>query len=286
MAGQMDKRDGHTHTHFCYHGSGDHAELYVQNAIAQGFRTYSITEHPPLPEALTSRIPNGQALIDELAMPMKRLGEYLDMAESLREQYKDSIRLMAGLEVDYIPGMEQWTKGMLDECAGRLEDSLLSVHYLPGKGGWRCVDYTAEDFKEGLVDYYGSAERVYEAYYEAVEQSIDADLGLYKPKRVGHLTLIHKFKDAAAPADPDCCNDAILRILDKVQAKGMELDVNLAGLYQPACREVYPPEWILREAVKRGIPLVYGSDSHNPGHVGRGYDVYEQLMHKLHGERA
>ncbi|MFD1952786.1 histidinol-phosphatase HisJ [Paenibacillus thailandensis] len=278
------RRDGHTHTHFCYHGSGDHAELYVNRAAELGFGTYSLTEHPPLPEELTSRIPNGQALIDELAMPMERLDDYLRMAEELKTKYSDRIKLLVGLEVDYIPGMEAWTKELLDRCGSRLEDGVLSVHFLPGRGGWRCVDYTADDFKEGLVDYYGSVERVYQAYYEAVEQSIEADLGPYKPKRLGHLTLIHKYKDAVTPADPDCCNDAILRILDKAQAKGMELDVNLAGLFQPLCKEVYPPEWILREAVKRGIPLVYGSDSHSPAHVGRGYDVFERLMAKVQAD--
>lgn len=278
----MPRRDGHTHTQFCYHGSGEHAELYVQRAVELGFQTYSLTEHPPLPEMLTSRIPNGRELIEELAMPMEQLDDYLGMVEGLKAKFGSQIKLLTGLEVDYIPGMEAWTAELLGRCGSRLEDGLLSVHFLPGKGGWRCVDYNAEDFKEGLVDYYGSAERVYQAYYEAVEQSLDADLGLYKPKRVGHLTLIHKYKDVVAPSDPDCCHDAIIRILDKVKAKGMELDVNLAGLYQPACREVYPPEWILREAVKRDIPLVYGSDSHSAAHVGRGYDVFEQLMNKLY----
>ncbi len=44
------KRDGHTHTEFCPHGSGEDVELFILKAIKLGFTEYSITEHNPLPK--------------------------------------------------------------------------------------------------------------------------------------------------------------------------------------------------------------------------------------------
>ncbi|UVI31044.1 histidinol-phosphatase HisJ [Paenibacillus spongiae] len=276
-------RDGHTHTEFCYHGSGEKAELYVAQAIKSGFGMYSLTEHTPLPSQLSRQIPNGPELIAELAMPDHELPQYLGMAEELKAKYKSQIELLVGLEVDYIPGMESYTRQLLDNCGNRLEDGVLSVHFLPGKNGWRCVDYKPDDFKDGLIDYYGSVEKVYEAYYEAIEQSVEADLGPNKPRRIGHLTLIHKYQDIYRPQDPDCCRDTILRILNKIKEREMELDFNVAGLFQPACNEIYPSDWILREAYRLGIPMVYGSDSHRVEHVGRGYDAFQETMRSLAG---
>lgn len=43
------KREGHTHTEFCPHGSGEDVELFIIKAIELGFTEYSITEHNPLP---------------------------------------------------------------------------------------------------------------------------------------------------------------------------------------------------------------------------------------------
>ncbi|MBM7651291.1 histidinol-phosphatase HisJ [Neobacillus cucumis] len=272
-------RDGHTHTHFCKHGSEENAELYIIEAIKKGFQQYSFTEHPPLPFELTQTIPNGQWLVDELAMSMNELKDYFKIGKELKDKYQEKIDILVGLEVDFISGMESFTRDLLD--SHELEDGLLSVHFLPGKDGWRCVDFSAEDFQDGLVKYYGSVEKVYDAYYEMVEESIEANLGPNKPSRIGHLTLIHKYQDFVRPKDPNYDREHITKILSKVKQSGMELDVNLAGLFQPMCKEIYPPIWVIEEAVKLGVPLVYGSDSHKVEHVGRGYDYFIEIMNQL-----
>lgn len=52
----MLKREGHSHTEFCPHGSGDDVELMIQRAIYLGFKEYSITEHAPLPPRTSERV--------------------------------------------------------------------------------------------------------------------------------------------------------------------------------------------------------------------------------------
>jgi histidinol-phosphatase (PHP family) len=61
----------------------------------------------------------------------------------------------------------------------------------------------------------------------------------------------------------------------------MEIDLNAAGLFKPDCQEIYPPSWILLEAIQRKIPLVYGSDAHSVQGVGQGFEAAENLVQTL-----
>ena len=63
-----------------------------------------------------------------------------------------------------------------------------------------------------------------------------------------------------------------------IQKRGMELDLDAAGLFKPDCREIYPAPWIMAEAVKRGIPFVYGSDTHSVKGVGQGFDEAKRIL--------
>src|SRR5262247_2926414 len=119
---------------------------------------------------------------------------YLLHAEELKRRYADRIEIRVGLEVDYIPGFESEVREMLNRNGSQLDDALLSVHFLEGKGGWRCVDLSPEDFQDGLIDAYGSVEAVHRAYWAAVKLAVEADLGPRKPRRMSHLSLAHKFQ--------------------------------------------------------------------------------------------
>ena len=270
------KRDGHTHSEFCPHGSHESTELFIHHAIELGFEIYSLTEHLPLPAHFEDPTPDKST-----AMPIQDLEPYLNLAKGLSDRFSDRIVVKVGLEVDFIPGFEEETRQLLNQAGPELKDSLLSIHFLPGKGGWRLIDYSAEDLKDGLIDFYGSMEAVHEAYWLTVQQAIEADLGPFKPRRISHLSLVHKFQKKFPLQDPKRFLPKVCEILDRIQAKGMELDLNAAGLFKPDCQEIYPPSWILREAIQRKIPLVYGSDAHSVQGVGQGFEVVERLVQSL-----
>ena len=272
----LSRRDGHTHTEFCPHGSRESTELFIQRAIELGFETYSLTEHPPLPAHFHDPAPDKSC-----GMVPEDLESYLSHAKKLSDRFSSQIFLKVGLEVDFIPGFEDATRQLLQQVGSELADSVLSVHFLPGKGGWRCVDYSAEDFKDGLLDFYGSIEAVHEAYWLAVQQAIETDLGPFKPRRIGHLSLVHKFQKKFALPNPKQFQPKVCEILDQIQAREMELDLNAAGLFKPDCQEIYPPAWILRQAIQRKIPLIYGSDAHSVQGVGQGFEEAENLVKSL-----
>lgn len=258
------KRDGHIHTPFCPHGTADALESYIEKAIASGFLDISFTEHAPLPPSFTDTTP-----MKDSGMSFDVLYRYLDAVEAAKDAYKNDIRIRVGLEVDFIQGFEEETRIFLNEIGPRLDDSILSVHFVKAGPRYFCLDYSPAVFME-LAAAAGSVEAAYGIYYDTVEASIAADLGEFKPKRIGHPTLAHKFQLAhGANIDDEL---RIKAIIDKIANAGSELDVNSAGYFKPDCLEPYPPKKWIRYADSLGVPLVFGSDAHSAKGLHQGYD--------------
>lgn len=263
-------KDGHIHTHYCPHGTNDLLEEYVERAILLGFSEISFTEHAPLPKGFCDPTPQ-----QDSAISIDMLANYLEEIERVKEKYKYKIVINTGLEVDFIEGYESEIKSFLDTYGKKLNDSILSVHFLKNEQRYDCLDYSPEVF-ENMIVQYGSVENVYKKYFSTLLQSIHADLGSYKPKRIGHITLVHKFQKRF-PVGQIFKNE-LTRIIHAIKEKGYELDYNGAGTAKPLCREPYPPLWVAEEAMKLDIPLVYGSDAHQVKDLNQG--IEEMLIKK------
>jgi histidinol-phosphatase (PHP family) len=273
---QVIKWDGHTHTQFCKHGSENHLREYATRAAALGFERYTVSEHPPLPAGWI----DDPVLTPELAMDRSELPAYLASVHEVKREFQGRLDVTVGLEMDYLYGSEAFTEEVLSEAAETLEDVLISVHYLPGRGGMRCVDYKPEDFKENLLSYYGSMPKVTDAYYDHIEMAIQSAAEWTWRKRLGHMNLIEKFRTALPPIDEAHIRERLERVLPLLSACGVGIDVNTAGLRKTTCGRVYVPEWFMGECVKRDIPLVFGSDAHRPDEVGYAWDWFEAAMKK------
>lgn len=259
------EKDGHIHTPFCPHGTKDPLEGYVEKAISLGFKEITFTEHAPLPEGFIDPTP-----AQDSAMRMEVLESYFQEITRIKSIYSGNIKINTGLEVDFIEGYEGKIRSFLNKFGPLLDDSILSVHFLQYRNEYDCLDYSPEAFGQ-MIEKYGSIEAIYETYFHTLLKSIESDLGSYKPKRIGHITLVKKFQKKY-PAQRNFA-ERIQEVLTALSNKGYELDYNSAGLSKPLCREPYPPDWVVKEAVKKGIPLVYGSDSHQIKELGRGMNV-------------
>lgn len=261
----MINKDGHIHTPFCPHGTKDSFEEYIQKALSLGLKEITFTEHAPLPDGFSDTVPTRDS-----AMQHKDLIDYFKEIDRVKEQFRGKIVINAGLEVDYIEGFEEETKVFLNEIGEKLDDAVLSVHFLKQEGNYDCVDYSPDLF-ESMTKQYGSIKALYKKYYQTVLNSINADLGPFKPKRIGHITLIRKFHKKFP--QPEDFKEEVITILQSIKRNGYELDYNGAGTAKPLCREPYPSDWIVREAQKMKIPLIYGSDAHQTKDMGQGLNV-------------
>ncbi|QTM99536.1 histidinol-phosphatase HisJ [Sediminibacillus dalangtanensis] len=262
--------DFHVHTPFCPHGTKDRMEAYVKQAIESGLTHLTFTEHAPLPAGFSDPAPT-----EDSSMPAKSVETYLKEAQQLKKTYRDKLVIQVGLEVDFIAGFEKETCSLLEKWGPRIDDAILSVHMLRSpEGKFVCLDYSVEEFAS-IVSIFGSVEAVYQVYYRTLQQAITSELGRYKPKRLGHITLVEKFIQAFPPARK--FEQEIVEILSLMAENGMELDINTAGLYKEYCQSIYPAEKFIRQAYALGIPLVPGSDSHQADHIARGFEDLPDL---------
>ncbi len=246
---------------------------YIDRAIDRGFERISLTEHPPLPDGWLE----DQAVQRTLAMPRADLSSYLRDAWTAKERFADRIDVRVGLEVDFLYNNEQFTWNIFEQAHAFIEEVIVSVHFLPGIGGVRCIDLTSHDAATGLLAYYGSMERLVEIYFEHQEQAIQLAKTFPVPARLGHATLIDKFRRDLPAYDPLLRREHLQRIFSMLLENGLSLDVNTAGLSLSTCASMYPPPEDAASALAMGVPCVFGSDAHAPDAVGRHYETYEQL---------
>jgi histidinol phosphate phosphatase HisJ family len=117
--------DGHTHTEFCPHGSGDLTEEMILHAIQLGIKKYCITEHAPLPLDFRTVYAGTLEGYTEASMELTDLPNYMKEMQKLQKKYRDKIEISIGFEVDYLPGFEDWTKDFLDEYGPQTQESIL-----------------------------------------------------------------------------------------------------------------------------------------------------------------
>ena len=276
--GRIDRQtwNGHTHTEFCPHGSGEQVEDYLEAAITAGFKTYSITEHFPMPPKFAEEARGSRHAIYTAAMAERELDAYLEKMALIKTRYADRIRVLVGFEIDYFERYRDWTALMLAKYGQRIDDAILSVHFLPTAAGLRAVDDSELDFRDGVLAEYGSPVEVANVYLSAMINAIRWETP-NKPHRYGHITLYRKwlqqFSTDTVWSD-DTTSQLVNQLLDLVAKRGDMLDCNMSGLLRTTQQEPSPTFAIIDAALKRGIPMVYGSDTHSVADVAQGYQTY------------
>ncbi|ONI43968.1 histidinol phosphatase [Candidatus Epulonipiscioides gigas] len=248
-------KDGHIHTPFCPHGSTDTFEMYIEKALEIGLKEISFMEHFPLPEKFINLYPefNMDGNVKE-----ENFEAYIKEVNFFKEKYKDKLKINVGAEVDYIEGYENEIKFMLDKYGKYFDDSILSVHMIKVNENYYPIDYSQESFNK-LVELAGSLENVYQKYYEIIKKSINSDLGIYKPTRIGHLNLIRRFSyDYKIDYNKFPVVMELLRIMRK---KNYTLDYNISGERKEGCG-IYIDDFLFRQILELDIKMIYGSDAH------------------------
>ena len=214
--------------------------------------------------------------LQKYSMDETETEDYLRHVEELRETYRDRIRIKVGFELEFfLEGMEH-TLALIESHRPRIEDCLISLHFLPARGIQRMTDYSPDDVRKHLLPVYGSVEAIHEAYWDGVERMIATDFGGINP-RIGHLGLIYKFIHVL-PIDEafrgKIRNRLRKSVFPALRKHARVLDFNVRGFGQRFCRRCYLDEDMLTLAGEFGVPVVYGSDSHCPEDVGKYYEFY------------
>ena len=234
--------DCHIHTPLCRHAEGAPAE-YVEAARRRGLPAVCFADHCPVPDGYD---PNYR-------MGMEDFPAYCASVRAL--QRSDGPAVLLGIEADYYPGCEAYLRGWL----GRQEFDLVigSIHYIAEWGfdnpaeirGWESADVPT----------------IWGRYFRLLTDMVRT--GLYDI--VGHADIPKKFGHRLAP---DVLVELADPVLSAVADAGMAVELNTSGLRKPI-GEIYPSLPVLSGARRRGIPICFGSDAHQPSEVGACFDA-------------
>jgi histidinol-phosphatase (PHP family) len=215
--------------------------------------------------AFTDHAPDPSGYDPKWRMDIAQFPRYEEMVKT--ESDGAPPHVMFGIEADYYPGCESFLRNWLPAQA--FDIVLGSVHYIDswpfdspdGRSQWTSVNVK------------GAWQRYFDLVKALVETGLfDVIAHLDLPKKYGHRPSDRDLYDMASP------------VLDAVLTQGSAIEINTAGLRKPVA-EIYPSPQLLQLAAERGIPVTFGSDAHEPGHVGADFDKAETLAREA-GYRA
>jgi histidinol-phosphatase (PHP family) len=228
--------DYHTHTRLCKHAAGEPLD-YVRAARRRDLPGIAVTDHGPTPLEYDARH----------RMEMDEFPDYLRGIETARQEEPS---VLLGIEADYFEGCESFMGGWL--AAQPFDLVLGSIHYLDPPPREKSEIRPLWDF--------GAIRAAWKRYFEMIGRM--ADCGLYDV--VSHLDMLKR--NGSRPLDSDL-RDWARPALDRIARAGMAIEINSSGL-RHAVREAYPSALLLSWAREREIPIVFGSDAHEPEQVG------------------
>lgn len=230
--------DYHLHTALCHHATGEPTD-YAAHAIQIGLKEIGFSDHAPMP----------RDDFDDWRMRFDQLDLYVEKVHHAQQDHPElSIKL--GLELDYIPGQEEWLRKLASRHPW---DYLIgSVHYI--SDSW-AVDNPNQISLWKESDPYD----IWSTYFKRL--TLAAGSGLFDI--VGHADLPKKF--GFYPRQD--CRPLLEEFLRTAVRMGLVVELNTAG-FRKECRELYPSLDILQRMCRLGIAITFGSDAHAPGEVG------------------
>lgn len=246
MLGDGRLYETHCHTPLCKHAVGDPQD-YAAAAFAQGLDGLLVTCHNPMPAGYAP----------EFRMSAEQFDDYLELVFRARQLWRGRIDVRLGIEADYLPGYERWLEHQLQ---------LADFQYVLGS-----VHPHVGEFRQR----YGGTNAIetQRAYFQLLAQAAETRLF----DCLSHPDLIKN--EQPEQWQPERIMDDLCRALDRIAATGVAMELNTSGLYKQI-PEMNPFPRMLAEMRCREIPVIVGSDAHEPERVGDGFpealDLLEQ----------
>lgn len=240
---------------FCGHAT-DALESVVERYIDLDFDWVCLTEH--IPANSHDLIPDDEREQGWTSAKLfDRFDQYINEARRLQKEKKEQIEIFVGFETEAFSGYESLISTLINEYQ---PDMIVgSVHHVLDVP----FDFS-KDYYKRAVDKSGNIDAMYCHYYDAQLELIE----LFKPDVVGHFDLIRihdpEYKKRWEVTE---IRERILRNLEKIKQLGLTMDLNVRSLHKGAS-EPYISEPILKQAIKEGINIVPGDDSHGISTVG------------------
>jgi len=193
-------------------------------------------------------------------MPIQDMQIYVQNFLDFKE--KSEIPIKLGVELDFFPADVDKVRQFIQKYP--FDYVIGAVHFI---GNWGI------DWRRQIHEYYKrDTMQVYEEYFGLVKQLCKCQLF----DILAHPDLIKVFG-----FKPKSDFSHILMETAETMAKSnICTEINTAGLRRP-CSEIYPSAQFLKILHGYNVPVVFGSDAHEPSDVGRDFEEAIRLAEKV-----
>ncbi|MFW6016056.1 MAG: histidinol-phosphatase [bacterium] len=184
----------------------------------------------------------------------------LDWDSLIELKESEQIKILLGMEFDYIPGSEDKIKNKINKYP--LDYTIGSVHNID-KWPFDHPDYKEQFNHKNIF-------RIYEKYFNLVKKAVESKMF----NIIGHLDLIKIYNYRI---DSFKLEKMVKPVLETINKNNLIIEINTNGLNKPI-KEIYPSINILKMAYKMDIPITLGSDAHRPERVGENFNTIIKLI--------
>lgn len=246
----MFKSNCHTHTNYC-DGKNTAREM-IEAAVKKGFVSLGFSGHSPMKDK------------NEWTMSADGVKAYVSEINSVKEEYKDKIDILCGIELDV---------DFANVVPEDFDYVIASVHQLKKNGIAYDVDYTADVLKKAVDEFFdGSFNEMSRFYYSTLADFVINT----KVDVVGHIDLITKFNvDEPLFDERDAeYRQIVLDAVDRIISAKPEIlfEVNTGAMFRVGKKTPYPADFILRHIYEKGGKITLTSDSHSVASIDFAFD--------------
>jgi histidinol-phosphatase (PHP family) len=252
------------HLHTRYSDGLNDAYEYIEEAIRLGLNSIGISDHSPVP------------LNSSWAMKKDDLPKYINELNFLKKTYGRNINIYAGMELDYIQGLD--IKKYIDFDELNLDYFIGSVHYVYSElfDGYGTADNSQEMVEKLLYEgFNGDSTAFFSRYYQTVREMIKT----YNPVLIAHFDVLEKRNIERKLFNPEseAYKEQVEKTLDIIENSCIEVNT---GAMAKDIDVLYPSEYILRRCFAKNIPLSVNSDCHFTSGLLFAYDKAVSLIKK------
>ena len=255
--------DTHIHTSICKHAKGD-PEDYILKAIEKNVDILGFSEHAYF------------FGIDQIHRPEDdEQEEFLNKLKKLKEKYKDQIKILIGLEVEFLPSQEDKLREYLKDK--ELDFTIGSVHYAEDINNSKNVNVNGLYNRKQI--YYAQK---FDKYFQMLGFAVKSGLFDY----IAHPDLV-----MMVGLESEEFTKKIKSVINLMKTYAVGYEINTSGFL----KKVYFPESdtvelnkntipnfkAIKLAAEDNVPLVIGSDAHSPNHLCRFFDKTKAKLKEL-----
>jgi len=249
--------DSHTHSKYSKHAIGSIEEI-VLSAIKNNIKVLTITDHAPFPIDRQNRLLN------------EELKYYFDDINYVQNKYSTQIKILKGLEVDFLPNYFNYTKNLISNM--ELDFLIGSIHSV-------FVDRNKINIWDiSNID----NEKFIKQYFVYLQELIMSNLF----DTIGHADSILR-----GGIDEKIYCDNFYPLVQIMKDNNLSYELNASGLRKPTYNTNkrlkikglwnFPSISLISILNENNISFTIGSDAHSPNEVNLGIQTILNLAKNI-----